>query len=61
MSIRLARMKAGLTQKKVAELLGVTAGAVCQWEKGMNKPRLDKLVKLADLCGCTVDELIREK
>lgn len=59
MSILSARKKAGLSQKKLAEALGVTAGAVCQWEKGYAMPRIDKLIKLADLCGCTIDELIR--
>lgn len=59
MSIREARKKAGLSQGKVAEALGVTTGAVSMWEIGLTQPRPDKLVALADLFKCTVDELLR--
>jgi transcriptional regulator with XRE-family HTH domain len=59
LSIKTERKKAGLSQRKVAEALGVTGGAVSMWELGMTQPRPDKLVALADLFHCTVDELLR--
>ena len=54
------REEAGLTQKQLAHLLGITLGAVSQWESGISRPRADTLKKLADLLNCTVDELLKE-
>lgn len=59
MSIKAARKKAGLSQMDVAKALGITAGAVSMWEIGMTRPKSDKLVALADILKCTVDELMR--
>lgn len=46
------------TQREVAAILGVKNSAVSKWERGINKPRADKLPQLAKLYGCTVDELL---
>ena len=59
MNISEAREKRSLTQTDVAKYLGVTQGAVSQWENGMAMPRVELLPKLAELLGCTVDELLR--
>jgi transcriptional regulator with XRE-family HTH domain len=53
-----ARLKAGLSQAAVAEHLGITAASVCQWETGKNLPRTALLRDIADLYGCTIDELL---
>lgn len=55
------RKRAGLTQMDVAKALGVSDAAVCQWEKGENMPSASRLVALAKLYDCTVDELLREE
>ena len=55
-----AREKAGLSQAAVAEELGVSPPAVCQWEKGKTYPKMPTLRKIAKLYGCTVDELLME-
>lgn len=60
MSFLAARAKTGLSQRKVAEALGITDAAVCLWETGRTRPRAALMVKLSDLYGCTVDELLRE-
>lgn len=60
LSFAAARERAGLTQAAVAEKLGVTGAAVCQWEKGKTSPKLPMLRKIANLYGCTVDELVQE-
>lgn len=60
MSFRSARQKAGLTQMKVAEAMGVTSGAVSQWESGITHPRVKDLPKLASLYGTTTDDLLAE-
>lgn len=51
------RKKAGLSQQYIAECLGVTQGAVSQWEKGQAMPSADKLPQLSQILGCTIDEL----
>ena len=55
-----AREKAGMTQKEVAEKVGVDQSSVSLWENGKNFPRAAVLKKLADLYHCTVDDLLKE-
>ena len=55
--IQQKRKETGLSQQYIAECLGVTQGAVSQWEKGQAMPSADKLPQLAQILGCTVDEL----
>lgn len=59
MNISVARKKAGVTQGELAEKIGVTQGAVSQWENGDTKPSVELLPKLASVLGCTIDELFR--
>lgn len=47
----------GLTGYQVAEALNVTPAAVSNWVSGKILPRTNKLPALADLLGCTIDEL----
>lgn len=61
MSYRSARQKAGKTVAEVVAQIGVTDGAVYQWECGFSNPTVEKLRKLADFYGCTVDELLKEE
>lgn len=59
MEIITQRRKAlGLTQDQLAKQLGVTQGAVAQWENGMTHPAFYMLPRLASALGVTVDELI---
>ena len=53
-----ARKKSGLSQAEVAEALGVSAAAVCQWETGKTVPDSRKLPRIAEVFGCTIDELL---
>jgi transcriptional regulator with XRE-family HTH domain len=52
------RKAKGLTQEQLAKLLGVTQGAVAQWENGLTHPAFNMLPRLAAALGVTVDELI---
>ena len=61
MNISNARIKCGMTQEDLAKKLGVIQSAVSQWETGKSKPRADMLLKLAEIFGCTVDELLRSE
>jgi transcriptional regulator with XRE-family HTH domain len=55
--LRELRLRAGLTQEKLARKADVGNDAVRNWEKGRREPVLSNAVKLADALGCTLDEL----
>lgn len=55
--IKVLREAKGLTQKYIADFFGVTQVAVARWESGDTMPSADKLPGLAQLLGCTIDEL----
>lgn len=54
------RSEAGLSQGDLAEKLEVSRQSVSKWETGQSVPDLDKIIKLADLFGVSVDELVRD-
>ena len=55
--IREHRIKAGLSQDALAELVGVSRQAVTKWESGASSPTAANLFKLAEIFGTTVDLL----
>ena len=61
MSIQQARSEKGLTQEALAKMMGISRSAVAMWETGQTRPRAQLLPKLADILGCTVDELLRKE
>ena len=50
----------GLSQEDLAAKLEVSRQSVSKWETGQSVPDLEKIIKLADLFGVNVDELVRE-
>ena len=52
------RKRLGMTQDKLAELLGVTAQAVSKWENDQSCPDITMLPKLAEVFGVSTDELL---
>ena len=52
------RQARGMSQEKLAELIGVSRQAVSKWEVGDAIPDTDKLIPLAKALGITVDELL---
>ena len=60
MKIKDFRMTKNLTQEEVADALGVQRTTVTMWETGKSVPRTELLPRLAELFGCTVDELFSE-
>lgn len=52
------RKRLGMTQDKLAELLGVTAQAVSKWENDQSCPDIAMLPRLAEIFGITTDELL---
>lgn len=46
------------TQREVARVLHVQPSSVSKWERGLSKPKIEKLPALAKLYGCTIEELL---
>ncbi len=57
-NIKAFRKERKLTQEQLAEVLGVTTGAVYKWESGLSIPELELLMDMADFFDTSVDVLI---
>lgn len=55
------RTEHNLSQGDLAEALGVSRQSVSKWETGGSVPDLDKLVKLSQLFGVSLDELVLDR
>jgi transcriptional regulator with XRE-family HTH domain len=56
-TIKQYRKEMKLTQEQLAEVMGVTVGAVSKWELGLSNPDIMLLPKLARLFGISLDVL----
>lgn len=52
------RMKNGLTQGQVADAVGVSRQSISKWELGEAVPGTEKMKKLGELYGLSVDALL---
>lgn len=57
--LKIFRKRNGFTQEEIAEKLGVSRQLVAKWEHGETMPDIESCVKLADLYGVTIDNLVR--
>jgi len=57
--LRTARLAAGMTQRQLAEALGVEAITVSRWERGVTMPSLPRLRRVAEITETTVSDLVR--
>lgn len=55
--LALMRERAKLTQRELADVLGVERSTVAKWESGAAYPRASQLPALAKALSCTIDEL----
>ena len=46
LSLKAARVNAGLTQEEAAQAINVTGRTLISWEKGVTHPTVDKLLRL---------------
>lgn len=60
MTLKEARLMSGKTQEQAAEEIGVTGGAISQWESGKTHPRFSCLPAVAKCYGVRVDDLLNE-
>ena len=61
MGAHLAQLReaAGLTQKQLAEKLGVPLSNITFWERSEKPPRAEMLPKMAEALGVSVDALLK--
>lgn len=57
MRIKALRKASGLTQTQLATKLGLSQNSLSQWETEVVLPRARDLPRLAEVLGCTIDEL----
>lgn len=60
------RDKSGMNQEHFANYLSmqgleISKESIAKWESGENTPQIDKLVKLAEIFHCSVDDICGEK
>jgi DNA-binding XRE family transcriptional regulator len=53
------REQAGLTQVQLAALVGVTPNTIQNWEKENGLDQLERYLKLAEIFGCDVRDLVQ--
>jgi len=58
-TIRTVRSEKGMSEGDIADALDVSRQSVSKWETDASVPELDKLVKMCDLFGVSLDELVR--
>ena len=50
--------KSGMSQYRLAQLLGIDRSAVTHWVKGKRKPARAHLAKLAEITGIPIENLL---
>ena len=55
--LKTLRKEKKLTQKELAEQIGISQKSYSHWETGKNEPSLENLIKLADLLEVSIDWL----
>ena len=59
--IKQKREALGITQKQLAEKMGIERSTVAKWDAGAAFPSAAKLPKLAEVLGCSVADLFAQK
>lgn len=57
-TLKAARVNAGLTQKEAAEKLKISNKTLCAWECGKTMPNVNKIDDICELYGRSYDDII---
>lgn len=57
LTLKAARVNAGLSQAEVAKSLKVSQASVASWESGLSSPRIQRAMKMAELYGLSVYDI----
>ena len=55
------RTEKNLSQGDLSEMLEVSRQSISKWENGAATPDLDKIIKLSEIFGITIDELVKNE
>ena len=58
--IKEERQKNNLSQQQLGDKLNISRQSISKWERGESYPSIELLIKLSDLFGITLDELVKE-
>lgn len=53
-----ARKRCGYTQAEMGKELRVNANTISSWETGKTQPSMDKIVKLSEVSGLSIGEIL---
>jgi len=56
-TLRAARVNAGLTQQQVHQATGIARSTLKRWERGETSPRASELARLCELYGVSVGSI----
>lgn len=59
--LRLARRKAGFTQRDIAHLMGTRKSTISELERGRRRPKLTQIVTLSVIYGRSFESLFAEE
>lgn len=54
------RQSRGMSMEELGKAVGVSRQVVSAWELGIYWPKASSLPRIAEVLGCTIDELFRE-
>ena len=54
------RTAAGMTQKALADQLGVTVPTVSKWELGQRTPELERVFRMTLIFGVAVEDIVQQ-
>lgn len=60
-NVRIYRKRAGLSQKELAELVGVSQQTIDRYESGSRQPNITDGVRLADVLHTTSEKLVKSQ
>jgi DNA-binding XRE family transcriptional regulator len=58
MTLKAARVNAGMTQNEAGKAIGVTERTIANWEKGKSFPNVFQIKKIENVYSITYDQII---
>jgi len=58
LNMKLARIKSGLSQSELADLIGVKSNIISRYETGVNYPSVETLLKISEELNVSVGYLL---
>lgn len=60
-NLKIRREELKMTQKELAEKVGVEPATISKYESGMNEPNINNLKSIAEALDTSIDELVKEE